>query len=160
MPQAKVGRPFPHQKCPFPRGSEPPSNTWFPRPIRVLNPNSISNGSAIFADRQTDHTTQSVTTVLRCGLIIITIKKRTSPSGYSLIADVGKFILKQQQCLLYISIIAYQQWPKRPRNQNVPYGSRWGSKTSPYGMASRPNISLRPHDDHPQVTRQHRCYTR
>ena len=40
-------------------GSGPPSNTWFPGPSRVLNPNSISIGSAVFAgltsvtDRQT-----------------------------------------------------------------------------------------------------------
>jgi len=58
-----------------------PSNTWFPEPIRVLNPNSISIGSAVFegltsvTDRQTDHPTRSVTicastyVVLQCGLI-------------------------------------------------------------------------------------------
>jgi len=40
-------------------GSGPPSTTWFPEPTRVLNPNSISIGSAVFAgltsvtDRQT-----------------------------------------------------------------------------------------------------------
>jgi len=40
-------------------GSGPPSNTWFPGPSRVLNPNSIWIGSAVFAgltsvtDRQT-----------------------------------------------------------------------------------------------------------
>jgi len=50
-------------------GSGPPSNTWFLGPTRVLNPNGISIGSAIFAgiismtDRQTEHATQSVTTV-------------------------------------------------------------------------------------------------
>ena len=44
-------------------GSRPPSNTWFPGPTRVLNPNSISIGSAVFArlssvtDRQTDRQT-------------------------------------------------------------------------------------------------------
>jgi len=30
-------------------GSGPPSNTWFPEPTRVLNPNGISIGSAVFA---------------------------------------------------------------------------------------------------------------
>jgi len=41
-------------------GSGPPSNTWFPGPTRVLNPNGISVGSAVFAglssvtDRQMD----------------------------------------------------------------------------------------------------------
>jgi len=62
-------------------GSGPPSNTWFPGSTRVLNPNGISIGSAIFAGhtsvtgRLTDYTTRSVTTnnrphlhlVLRCG---------------------------------------------------------------------------------------------
>ena len=62
-------------------GSGPPSNTWFPGSTTVLNPNGISIGSAIFVGhtsvtgRQTDYTTQSVTTnnrphlylVLRCG---------------------------------------------------------------------------------------------
>jgi len=46
-----------------------PSNTWFLGPTRVLNPNGISIGSAIFAglttvtdwQTPTDHATQSVT---------------------------------------------------------------------------------------------------
>ena len=42
-------RPFPPQNCPFPWGIWTPSNTWFPRPTEVLNPNSISIGSAVFA---------------------------------------------------------------------------------------------------------------
>jgi len=52
-------------------GYEPPSNTWFPGPTRVLNPNGISIGSAVFAgltsvtdralDRPTGHATPSVT---------------------------------------------------------------------------------------------------
>ena len=46
-------------------GSGPPSNTWFPGPTQVLNPNGSSIGSAVFAglsvtDRQTDHATRSV----------------------------------------------------------------------------------------------------
>jgi len=45
----------------------PPSNTWFPGPTRVLNPNSISISSAVFAgftsltDRPTDHATGQMT---------------------------------------------------------------------------------------------------
>jgi len=41
--------------------------TWFPGPTRVLNPNGISTGLAVFAgltsvtDRQTNHATRSVT---------------------------------------------------------------------------------------------------
>jgi len=59
-----------------------PSNTWFPGPTRVLNPNGISIGSAVFAgltsvtDRPTDHATRLVTidriyvrTYGRCDLI-------------------------------------------------------------------------------------------
>jgi len=48
-------------------GISTPSDTWFPGPTRVLNPNSISIGSAVFAgltsvtDRLTDHATRSVT---------------------------------------------------------------------------------------------------
>ena len=53
-------------------GSGPQSNTWFPGPTRVINPNGILIGAAIFAgftsvtdrqtdDRLTDHTTRSVT---------------------------------------------------------------------------------------------------
>jgi len=44
------------------------SNTWFPGPTGVLNPNGISIGSAVLAgltsvtDRLTDHATWSVTT--------------------------------------------------------------------------------------------------
>jgi len=36
-----MGRPFPHQNCPFPWGSGSPSNTWFLGLTRVLNPNVI-----------------------------------------------------------------------------------------------------------------------
>jgi len=48
-------------------GSEPPSNTWSLGPTQVLNPNSISIGSAVFAwitsvtDRPTDHAIRSLT---------------------------------------------------------------------------------------------------
>jgi len=55
------------QSCSFPWGIWTLSNTWFPGPIRVLNPNGISIGSAIFAgltsvtDRPTDHATRLVT---------------------------------------------------------------------------------------------------
>ena len=55
--------PFP-KKLPLPmEGSGPPSNTWFLGPTRVLNPNGISIGAALFAgftsvtDRQTDRQT-------------------------------------------------------------------------------------------------------
>jgi len=56
-------RPFPPQYCCFPWGIWTPSNTWFFRPIRVLNPNvisigpSISAGLTIVTDRQTDKQT-------------------------------------------------------------------------------------------------------
>ena len=60
-------------KLPLPMGrSGPPSNTWFPGPTRVLNPNGISmvqlflQGSLVWqtdrqTDRPTDHATRSVT---------------------------------------------------------------------------------------------------
>jgi len=42
------GMPLPPSKLPLPMGgSRPPSNTWFPEPTEVLNPNSISIGSAV-----------------------------------------------------------------------------------------------------------------
>ena len=80
------------QTCPLLWGISTPSNrpTWFLRPTRVLNPNDISIGSAVFAglttvtdrrrayrptNRPTDHATRSVTigrmyiyVVRRCGL--------------------------------------------------------------------------------------------
>jgi len=55
------------QNCPSLWGIWTPSNTWFHGPTRVINPNDISIGSAVFAelttvtDRQTDHATRSVT---------------------------------------------------------------------------------------------------
>jgi len=64
----KIGRPFTPQNCLFPRRMWTPSNTWFLGPTRVLNPNSISIGSAgltsatdRLTDRSTDHATRSVT---------------------------------------------------------------------------------------------------
>ena len=42
------GRPFPHKIALSHRGSKLPSSTWFLGPTRVLNPNGISIGSAIF----------------------------------------------------------------------------------------------------------------
>ena len=56
--------PFPFKITPFPWGIWTLSNTWFPGPTRVLNPNGISIGSAILAgltsvtDRQTDRQTR------------------------------------------------------------------------------------------------------
>jgi len=62
-----MGRPFLPQNCTFPWGSGPPSNTWFPGLTRVLSPNGISIGSAVFAgltsvtDQQSDDATRLVT---------------------------------------------------------------------------------------------------
>ena len=43
--------------------SGPPSNTWFPGPTQVLNPNGSSIGAAVLAGLTsvTDHATRSVT---------------------------------------------------------------------------------------------------
>jgi len=55
--------PFPFKIAPSHGGSGPPSNTWFPGPTQVLNPNGISIGSAVLAgltsvtDRPTDRQT-------------------------------------------------------------------------------------------------------
>ena len=40
---------FSPQNCPFPWGSRPPQNTWFPEPTRVHNPDDITIGSLVFA---------------------------------------------------------------------------------------------------------------
>ena len=47
--------PFPLKIDPSFGGSEPPSNTWFLGPRRVLDPDSISIGSAIFAQLTAEH---------------------------------------------------------------------------------------------------------
>ena len=44
-----MGAPFP-KIAPYHGGSGPPSNTWFPGPTRVLNPNGISIGSSVLQD--------------------------------------------------------------------------------------------------------------
>jgi len=82
------GTPFSPSKLSLPMGDpDPPSNTWFPGPTQVVNPNGISIGAAVFAgltsvtDRQTDRQTDSprysvgnnrlhMYVVLRCDLII------------------------------------------------------------------------------------------
>jgi len=57
-------------------GSGPPSNTWFPGPTQVLNPNDSSIGAAVFAgltsvtDRPTDHANRSV----RIGRIYVPVR--------------------------------------------------------------------------------------
>ena len=58
-----MGHPFSPQNCPFPWGSGPQSNTWFPGPTRVVNLNGISVGSAVYAGLTsvTDRPTWSVT---------------------------------------------------------------------------------------------------
>jgi len=59
--------PFPAQNCPQSNMWLPEqSNTWFPGPTRVLNPNGISIGSAVFVwltsvtDTPTDRSRYSV----------------------------------------------------------------------------------------------------
>jgi len=59
--------PYPLRIAPSYGGSGPPSNTWFPGPTQVLNPNGILISAAVFAglssvtDRPTDHATRSIT---------------------------------------------------------------------------------------------------
>jgi len=59
----------PPKNLPLPMGgSGPPSNTWFPGPIQVLNPNGSSIGAAVFAGltsvTQTGRQTDRQTTLL------------------------------------------------------------------------------------------------
>jgi len=62
-----MGRPFLLKIALSHGGPGPQSSTWFPSPSRVLNPDGISIGSAVFAgltsvtDRPTDHVTRLVT---------------------------------------------------------------------------------------------------
>jgi len=44
-----IGRPFPLKIAHSHGDLEPPSNTWFPGPTQVLNPNGVLISSAIFA---------------------------------------------------------------------------------------------------------------
>jgi len=61
--QFTMGLPFPLKIVPSHGEPGPPSNTWFLELTRVLNPNGISIGAAVFAelisvtDRQTDRQT-------------------------------------------------------------------------------------------------------
>jgi len=85
VPTLYNGTPLSPSKLPLPMGgSEPPSNTWFPGPTQVLNPNGISISSAVLAeltsvtDRQTNRPRYSVGNnrphmyvVLRCVLMIL-----------------------------------------------------------------------------------------
>jgi len=61
-----MGHPFLQKIAPSHRGSGLPSNTWFPGPTQVLNPNGVSIGSAVFAGitRVTDRQTNQQTTLL------------------------------------------------------------------------------------------------
>jgi len=58
-----MGRPFSPKNLPLPMGIWTPSNTCFPGPTQVLNPNGSSIGAAVFegltsvTDRPTDRQT-------------------------------------------------------------------------------------------------------
>jgi len=90
-----MGRPFlPVKIAPSHGGSGPPSNTWFPGPTQVLNPNGISIGSGVFAgltsvtdrrtDRQTDRPcyTRSVT-IDRIYILYVVRAMRTNNNKWS-----------------------------------------------------------------------------
>jgi len=100
------GRSFPTE-LPLPMGiSGPPSNTWFPGPIWIVNPNGISIGSAIFAgltsvtDRPTDHATRSVTigriyvcsNAMRCSLIMQPACQSVGVASYIITGMTGVVI--------------------------------------------------------------------
>jgi len=102
---------------PFPWGDlDPPSNTWFPGPTRVLNPNGISIGSGSFAelttvtDRPTDGLRYSVCNNrphLRrwCGL--------TSIAGYEFLP-----VLKASRMRIVLSQVHYAEQQGKERRQN------------------------------------------
>ena len=73
-----MGCPFSPKNLPLPMAvSGSPSNTWFPRPTQVLNPNGSSIGAAVFAgltsvaDRPTDRPTNHATRSVRIGRICV-----------------------------------------------------------------------------------------
>jgi len=80
-------------------GTWTPSNTWFPGPTRVLNPNDISIDSAIFArltsvtDRPTDHATRSVS----IGRIYVR-STAMQPNNSAVHHICRAFIPKEQRC--------------------------------------------------------------
>ena len=98
-----MSRPVPLKIAPSRKSIWTPSNTWFPGTTRVLNPNGILVGSAVFCrahlcdrpdrqpDRQLDHATRSVTIgriyvrpnkkhfKAACALIVVVIDITKSP---------------------------------------------------------------------------------
>jgi len=54
----RCAAPSPRQNCPSPWGIWTPNIICFPGPTRVLNPNSVSIGSAIFVVWQIDRQTR------------------------------------------------------------------------------------------------------
>jgi len=75
------GPPLPLKIAPSHLGYGPPSNTWFIKSIRVLDPNGISIGLAVCAgltsvtdrqtDRQTDQQTDDATRSVTIGRIYV-----------------------------------------------------------------------------------------
>jgi len=90
-----MGRPFAPSNLPLPMGgSGPLSNTCFPGPTQVLNPNGIWIGAAVFAgltsvtDRQTDHAARSVT----IGRIYVRSTATRPNNNYVLVKCVVNYI--------------------------------------------------------------------
>ena len=85
-----MGRPFSQKSLPLPvGGSGPPSNTWFPGPTQILNPNGSSIGAAVLAglasvtnrqtNRPTDHATRSlrIGRIYVCGCLLVNVNSRS-----------------------------------------------------------------------------------
>jgi len=76
-----MGRPFPLKIAPSHGASEPPSNTWSLGPTQVLNPNGISNRSAVLGgltgvtNRQTDRQRDRQSTLLGLLRTVLRSKK-------------------------------------------------------------------------------------
>jgi len=111
------------QKLPFSMGrSEPPSNTWFPGPTRVLNPNGISISSAVSAqltsvtDRLTDHTTQSVTVGRIYVCSTATQPNTSAPSGYNAVPEA---MHEWQLCVLRVQSCCACRHIQKTTSKNI-----------------------------------------
>jgi len=92
---------LPKKFAPSHGGSGPPSNTWFPGPTQVLNPNGSSTGAAVFAgltsvtcDKRTDRPTDHATWSVRIGRICVrSTAMRTNNNMQHIIIFCNNYLL-------------------------------------------------------------------
>jgi len=104
-----MGRPFCPKNLPLPMGgSGPPSNTWFPWPAEVLNPNGSSIGAAVFAgltsvtDRPTNRPTDHATRSVRIGRIYVR-STAMRPNNYNSPSCFISLMLRTYSAAVYAS---------------------------------------------------------